>query len=132
MDKIKKTFERIKNYLNNVFNRKNIKLIEANTRVIQNESNSDGIYEEQIETDKEDFFTVYKNLKFGKIKITDLMINDLLKIQLMMQKEVDIMNDKIEGLENELIELDTEKSVLEKDKQIYIEKIREDNWKRYC
>ena len=37
------------------------------------------------------------------------------------------MNDKIEGLENELIELDTEKSVLEKDKQIYIEKIREDN-----
>ncbi|MBD8924029.1 hypothetical protein EGR52_11645 [bacterium] len=127
MDKIKKTFERIKNYLNNVFNRKNIKLIEANTRVIQNESNSDGIYEEQIETDKEDFFTVYKNLKFGKIKITDLMINDLLKIQLMMQKEVDIMNDKIEGLENELIELDTEKSVLEKDKQIYIEKIREDN-----
>ena len=63
MDKIKRIFERIKNYLNNVFNRKNIKLIEANTRVIQNESNSNEIYEEQIETDKEEFFTVYKNLK---------------------------------------------------------------------
>lgn len=127
MDKIKKIFERIKNYLNNVFNRKNIKLIEANTRVIQNESISDEIYEEQIETDKEELFTVYKNLKSGKIKITDLMINDLLKIQLMMQKEVDIMDEKIEGLENELIELDTEKSILEKDKQIYVKKLQEAN-----
>lgn len=127
MDKIKKIFERIKNYLNNVFNRKNIKLIEANTQVIQNESNSNEIYEEQIETDKEEFFTVYKNLKAGKIKITDLMINDLLKIQLMMQKEVDIMDEKIEGLENELMELDTEKSILEKDKQIYVKKLQEAN-----
>lgn len=127
MDKIKKIFERIKNYLNNVFNRKNIKLIEANTRVIQNESNSNEIYEEQIETDKEEFFTVYKNLKSGKIKITDLMINDLLKIQLMMQKEIDIMDEKIEGLENELIELDTEKSVLEKDNQIYVRKLQDNN-----
>lgn len=116
-----KIFEKIKNYFNNVFNRKNIKLIEANTRVIQNESDSNEIYEEQLETNKQDFFTVYKNLKAGKIKITDLMINDILKIQLMMQKEADIMDEKIEGLENDLVKLDTEKSKLEKDKQIYVQ-----------
>ena len=122
-----KIFEKIKNYFNNVFNRKNIKLIEANTRVIRNESDSNEIYEEQIETNKQDFFTVYKNLKAGKIKITDLMINDILKIQLMMQKEVDIMDEKIEGLENDLVKLDTEKSKLEKDKQIYVKKSQEAN-----
>lgn len=122
-----KIFEKIKNYFNNVFNRKNIKLIEANTRVIQNESDSNEIYEEQLETNKQDFFTVYKNLKAGKIKITDLMINDILKIQLMMQKEADIMDEKIEGLENDLVKLDTEKSKLEKDKQIYVKKSQETN-----
>lgn len=122
-----KIFEKIKNYFNNVFNRKNIKLIEDNTRVIQNESDSNEIYEEQLETNKQDFFTVYKNLKAGKIKITDLMINDILKIQLMMQKEVDIMDEKIEGLENDLVKLDTEKSKLEKDKQIYVKKSQEAN-----
>lgn len=122
-----KIFEKIKNYFNNVFNRKNIKLIEDNTRVIQNESDSNEIYEEQLETNKQDFFTVYKNLKVGKIKITDLMINDILKIQLMMQKEVDIMDEKIEGLENDLVKLDTEKSKLEKDKQIYVKKSQEAN-----
>lgn len=122
-----KIFEKIKNYFNNVFNRKNIKLIEANTRVIQNESDSNEVYEEKLETNKQDFFTVYKNLKAGKIKITDLMINDILKIQLMMQKEVDIMDEKIEGLENDLVKLDTEKSKLEKDKQIYVKKSQEAN-----
>lgn len=122
-----KIFEKIKNYFNNVFNRKNIKLIEANTRVIQNESDSNEIYEEKLETNKQDFFTVYKNLKAGKIKITDLMINDILKIQLMMQKEADIMDEKIEGLENDLVKLDTEKSKLEKDKQIYVKKSQEAN-----
>lgn len=122
-----KIFEKIKNYFNNVFNRKNIKLIEDNTRVIQNESDSNEIYEEKLETNKQDFFTVYKNLKAGKIKITDLMINDILKIQLMMQKEVDIMDEKIEGLENDLVKLDTEKSKLEKDKQIYVKKSQEAN-----
>lgn len=122
-----KIFEKIKNYFNNVFNRKNIKLIEDNTRVIQNESDSNEIYEEKLETNKQDFFTVYKNLKAGKIKITDLMINDILKIQLMMQKEADIMDEKIEGLENDLVKLDTEKSKLEKDKQIYVKKSQETN-----
>lgn len=122
-----KIFEKIKNYFNNVFNRKNIKLIEDNTRVIQNESDSNEIYEEKLETNKQDFFTVYKNLKAGKIKITDLMINDILKIQLMMQKEADIMDEKIEGLENDLVKLDTEKSKLEKDKQIYVKKSQEAN-----
>lgn len=127
MGKIKKIFERIKNYLNNVLNRKKLKLIEANTRVVQNEGNIDEIYEEQTESDKEEFFTVYKNLKSGKIKITDLMINDLLRVQLIMQNEVNIMDEKIEGIENEIIELDTEKSILERNNEIYLKKLQETN-----
>lgn len=117
MDKIKRIFEKIKNYLNNVFNRK--KLIEANTQVVQNESSSKQIYDEQIEEDKEEFFIIYKNLKSGKIKTTDLMINDLLRIQLIMQNEIDIMDKKIKGIENEIVELNTEKSILDRNNEIY-------------
>lgn len=122
MGKIKSIFERIKNYLNNIFNRKNLKLIEANTRVIQNESKSDEIYEEQI--DKEEFFIIYKNLKSGKIKITDLMINDLIKVQLMMQNEMDLYDSKLDVLEDEIADLNTEKNILIKENEMYLKKIQ--------
>jgi len=62
---------------------------------------------------------LYKNVKNGTIKITDLMINDLIKVQLMMQKESNILDEKIEKIEDELLELDAEIAILKKDKEVY-------------
>lgn len=47
------------------------------------------------------------------------MINDLIKVQLMMQKEVNIFDEKIEQIEDEVLGLDTEIAILKKDKETY-------------
>ena len=118
MDKIKEFLKKIKNYFIQIFNKQSIKLIEANTSsVVQKEITLDEVKNEEQE--KEEFFTLYKNVKNGTIKITDLMINDLIKVQLMMQKEVNIFDEKIEQIEDEVLELDTEIAILKKDKETY-------------
>ena len=118
MDKIKEFLKKIKNYFIQIFNKQSIKLIEANTSsVVQEEITLDEVKNEEQE--KEEFFTLYKNVKNGTIKITDLMINDLMKVQLMMQKEVNIFDEKIEQIEDEVLELDTEIAILKKDKETY-------------
>ena len=110
--------KKIKNYFIQIFNKQSIKLIEANTSsVVQEEITLDEVKNEEQE--KEEFFTLYKNVKNGTIKITDLMINDLIKVQLMMQKEVNIFDEKIEQIEDEVLELDTEIAILKKDKETY-------------
>ena len=118
MDKIKEFLKKLKNYFIQIFNKQSIKLIEANTSsAIQEEITLDEVKNEEQE--KEEFFTLYKNVKNGTIKITDLMINDLIKVQLMMQKEVNIFDEKIEQIEDEVLELDTEIAILKKDKETY-------------
>lgn len=118
MNKIKEFLKKIKNYFIQIFNKQSIKLIEANTSSdVQEEITLDEVKNEEQE--KEEFFTLYKNVKNGTIKITDLMINDLIKVQLMMQKEVNIFDEKIEQIEDEVLELDTEIAILEKDKETY-------------
>ena len=118
MDKIKEFLKKIKNYFIQIFNKQSIKLIEANTSsVVQKEITLDEVKNEEQE--KEEFFTLYKNVKNGTIKITDLMINDLIKVQLMMQKEVNIFDEKIEQIEDEVLELDKEIAILKKDKETY-------------
>lgn len=127
MNKIKKLLEKIKKYLNSLFSKQSIKLIEANTSYNQEEINSNEISTKYIETEKDDFFTIYKNVKNGTIKITDLMINDLIQVQLMMQKEIGIFDEKIEEVEDEILGLDTEISMLEKDRKMYIKQLQKTN-----
>lgn len=113
MNKIKKFFEKIKNYFIQILNFNNIKLIEANTS-----NNKQNILTNKEEQEK-DFFTLYKNIKNGTTKTTDLMINDLIKVQLMLQKEANILDEKIEHVEEELLKLETEITTLKKDRKDY-------------
>ncbi len=127
MNKIKNLLERIKKYLNSLFSKQGIKLIEANTSNNQEEISFNEISTKYIETEKDDFFTVYKNVKNGAIKITDLMINDLIQVQLMMQKEIGIFDEKIGDAEDEILRLDAEISMLEKDREMYVKKLQKTN-----
>lgn len=118
MNKIIEFFKKIKNCFIQIFNPKSIKLIEANTsNDKQKILTLDDVNKEEQE--REEFFTLYKNVKNGTIKITDLMINDLIKVQSMMQKESDVLDEKIGKMEDELLKLDTEIAVLKKDKEVY-------------
>lgn len=103
MNIIKKLLAKIKIYLNNLFNRQSIKMIEATTSNVSKEDTSSENIIEDTETDKDNFFLIYNNVKNGTIKTTDLMINDLVKVMLMMQKEANIYNEKINNNEKKFL-----------------------------
>lgn len=118
MNRLKKLLEKIKKYLNRIFNKQSIKLIEGSTdsKLNQKETHDEFDINQQ---DKEEFFKLYENVKNGNIKLSDLMITDLIKVQMMMQKEACIYDDKIIQKENEVFKLDTEINMLKNAKESY-------------
>ena len=126
MNKFKMLLEKIKKYFNMIFNNKNVKLIEAdyntNTEVLIDEVQTE-------EQEKNDFFDIYNNVKNGNIKITDLLINDLIKVQSMMQKEVDYFDKKIEMIEDENLKMNTEINILKNENVALAEIIKRVNQK---
>ena len=118
MNRLKKILDKIKQYLNRIFNKQSIKLIEE---VTESKYNQEEIHDEfdSNQQDKEEFFRLYENVKNGNIKLSDLMITDLIKVQMMMQKEACIYDDKIVQRENEVFKLDTEVNMLKNIKKSY-------------
>lgn len=104
MNKIKKIFNKIKTYFMQIFNKKDIKLIESNSQALENfqKQNNNFVKDSYKEND---FLVVYNNFKKGIIKPEELMINDLIKVQLMMKNELNYIDDKITISEDEIREI---------------------------
>ncbi len=120
MKKIKEILKKIRKYLKEVFSKKNVKLLGEPTSVDNYEEIKN---RERYMQEKEEFLHLYNNVKKGKIKITDLMLNDMIKVQLMMNEEQIICDEKIHQKESKLSELVTEMTLLKKDKVIYEKKL---------
>lgn len=118
MNRIKEIFKKLKSYFIQIFSHKRIGLIEANAHSDEQKILTLGEVDGK-EQEKKDFCSLYKNVKNGTIKITDLMINDLIKVQLMMQNEANILDEKIEEIESEVFTLDTEIAILKKEREAY-------------
>jgi len=111
MNKLKVFIEKIKEFFN--------KLLCKEKHLLLKESN-DGVevskYEEQdvkdIMTDKKEFFNLYQNIKSGDISLDNLMLEDLMKVLMISQEELKIADERISNLENELNNLNTEKTIL--------------------
>ena len=117
MNKIKKILKKLKRYFKRIFNRQNTKLIEESTI---NNANKDISNEESIDEkkkQKEEFLTLYNNIKSGTINVNNLMINDLIKVQFMMKKEIGILDEKINQKENEVNVQNTEINILNREKE---------------
>ena len=67
--------------------------------------------------DKSDFFLVYENVKNGIIKLEDLLPTDMIKVQLMMQEEIELLKEKTFDIENQINNLNTERNILEKEER---------------
>ena len=120
MNKIRRIFEKIKRYFKRIFNRQNTELIEESTTndVKKDISNDELINENRRKKKKkEEFLTLYNNVKNGTININNLMINDLIKVQFMMQKEIGILDEKINQKENEINVQNTEIQLLNKERK---------------
>lgn len=72
--------------------------------------------------DKKDFFITYNNVKNGIIKLDELLFFDKIRVQLMMQEEIEILENKTKSIENDIENLKVQKSILEKEEQYYINK----------
>lgn len=72
--------------------------------------------------DKKDFFITYNNVKKGIIKLDELLFSDKIRVQLMMQEEIEILENKTKSIENDIENLKIQKSILEKEEQYYINK----------
>lgn len=63
---------------------------------------------------KEEFFELYKNVKNGTVKLDNLIINDLIKIQLIMQQENEFLDNKIYENKKQIKELEQKIVILQK------------------
>ena len=132
---IRRLFKNIKEYFNSIFNSQKIKLLEETTTVASNtepktnnsEKNSkeENVFETFFDNGKEkkDFFIVYENVKNGVIKLEELMIDDLIKVQLMMKSELECIDEKINISEDELNSLNYKINMFNEDNKRYYEKL---------
>lgn len=126
MNKIQKIFNKIKIYFMQLFNKKDIKLIEESSQALDDFQPRKNDYTENNH-EKNDFFIIYNNLKKGIIKPEELMIHDLIKVQLMMQSELDYVNDKIHISEDEINELNNNIFYFRQNNDMYKEKLKNIN-----
>lgn len=117
MKRLKQLLEKLKMYINKLIKKENVLLIkgacEKESMQINDSSN-----DEDSQKDKKEFFELYQNVKAGNIVMENLMINDLIKVMSMMQQEIDIHDEKIGECETEILSMDAEIKMLEKDNQI--------------
>lgn len=104
-----KIVEIIKQKFKNLFRKEN--------NILKSESSE---FEENInnnkDKEKKEFFELYKNVKSGKIKKENLMINDLIKIEIMLQEEKEYNDEKINNELEEIAQIDARISNLKKKK----------------
>lgn len=129
MLKILNYFKKIKKIFYSFFkNKRTLMLTEGIANTNEDISNDNNINDNLIssslldEKDKSDFFIVYENVKNGIIKLEDLLLTDMIKVQLMMQEESELLNKKTSNIENQIKNLNTERNILEKEEQYYIKK----------
>jgi hypothetical protein len=127
-----KIFEKLKEFFAKLFKRKDVKLIEASKEVEGSSVVEPAISQAEVErpiTENEtptikkerdrQIFVVYENVKKGIVKLDDLMIDDLIKIQLIMESEVAALNKKIRSNESEIQNMQQEIALLTSQNEKY-------------
>lgn len=111
MNKLKRFLERIKEFFNKILGKENRLLLEESKDSIDiTENEEQDVNDTTI--DKKEFFDVYKNIKSGDTSLENLMLEDLIKVLMMSQEELKIEDKRIEELESEIYNLNTEKVIL--------------------
>lgn len=135
MNIFKKAFFKIKILIKQIIKRDNVKLL-TETDGIKNEEISKDIVNDEIKEveqniktndNNKNFFIIYNNFKKGIIQPSDLMISDLIKIQIMLIEENNIIDEKVKKNNNELFELKREVETLKNENELLNNKIKKSN-----
>lgn len=136
MSKIKRIFKIIKDYFYSIFNKQKVELIEETTTTSNSTEPKINSYEIKEKEEKEpnnsldnnkDFFIVYENVKNGVIKLEELMIDDLIKVQLMMKNELDCIDEKINISKDEINSINNKIDTFQEENKIYYAKLQNNN-----
>jgi len=111
MNKLKRFLEKIKEFFNKILGKENHLLLEESKDSINIKENEEQDGKDTI-IDKKEFFNLYKNIKSGDTSLENLMLEDLIKVLMMSQEELKIEDKRIEDLESEIYNLNTEKVIL--------------------
>lgn len=110
MMNIKKLIEKIKYYFLKIFKQDKLLLREGNdveqqdNVIIKNDTNFNMVEKADdeynlasfiIESDKKEFFELYNNVKNKNVNLENIMLYDLLKIEMFMEEEIKIYDEKI-------------------------------------
>lgn len=118
-----KIFEKLKEFFAKLFKRKEVKLIEAPEEVESSlNDESSAIENEKLTINKErdrQIFVIAENVKKGIVKLDDLMIDDLIKVQLIIESEVDVLDKKIRSKESKIQNMQQEIALLTSQNERY-------------
>ena len=122
---IKNIINKIKEFLNNFFKKDKVLMIDEtndNSKIDINRADfnensevSDYLFDENS---KKDFFTIYQNVKKGIINLDDLLLQDMIKVQLIMQEELTLLDKNTNTLKKELNNLYMQEKLLEQEKKV--------------
>lgn len=116
MKRIKEILEKFEKFLKRLLKKEDILLISETSEIQQNTKVEENTIND-TEIDKKEFFELYKNVKNGNVSMDNLMINDLIKVLLMVKNEVLVYDDKIKSRETDIIDLETEIKMLERENE---------------
>ena len=133
MNRIKELFNRIKQSFYLLFNKQKVKLIEETITDTNSQVNDiDNIVEDENSSffngsveNKKDFFIVYENVKKGILTLDELMIDDLIKVKLMMEKEINLIDKKTQMTINKINNLNNEINTIQAENESYCNTIIE-------
>ncbi len=99
----KSIFDKIKDFFKNIFSKKVTEEISHEVSN-QKEDNVLEVVQKEIETnqqkDKKEFFKKYNELKEGKISASDFTGSEKVKLNLMLDEELNINSKKLEKIQN--------------------------------
>lgn len=111
MNKLIAIYYRIKCFIDKILRKDKIILIEDSANELESDSLKD--VSEPLHS-KEDYLLMYNNIKNGIISPNELMMDDLIKVMMLMYEEANILDKHIENEELELQQIDTEINLLTK------------------
>ena len=102
MNKSKSLFKKILLFLKRIFGKNDTKLLSEGKENLNNSEAKQVSVEKQkidfitLKNEKDDFFKIYNDIKNGKLKIEELSMFDLIRVNVMLKEEGKILDETLE------------------------------------
>ena len=120
-----KILEKIKAYFNKLFSANKTLMLAENDEensieeILDNDFELEELLEDDLSIEeKEEFFEMYKKFNNDEIFLENMLITDMIKMMMVSNEELKLVNDKVKILEKDNLMLDEEITRLQNKQQI--------------